>query len=83
MAERPRTTSNQAFGLAVRRTRTKIGLTQEALAYEAGISLTSIARIETGAHGVRLVTILDLAKALGTSGSDLIGECERILKIAR
>lgn len=82
MSPRRSTTPPEAFGLAVRQFRSKAGLTQEALAHEAGISLTSVARIETGGHGVRLETILGLAAALGISAGTLITECERILAVS-
>ena len=80
MPRRTAITSAQAFGIAVKRSRMKRRMTQELLAHEAGLSLTSIARMETGAHGVRLDTVLRVASALDVTASDLVAECERILK---
>lgn len=79
MARRKSITPSQAFGIALKRFRAKKGVTQEDLAHESEISLTSLARIETGAHGTRLDTILKLANGLGVSASVLVRECEDIL----
>lgn len=79
----PRSTDllpKQALGIAVKRFRTKRKLTQEALAYGAGISLSTLARIETGAFEASLSTILLLAEALDTSAGTLVSECEEILR---
>jgi len=73
---------NLAFGVSLKRVRTKLGLTQEDLAFGSGISLTSIGRMETGTQGVRLETILRIANALEMSGASLVSECEKTLKRA-
>lgn len=79
MAASGKPTFNQAFGIAIKRFRAKRALTQEEVAHGASVSLTSLARMETGQHGVRLETALRLAESLGISGATLVGECERIL----
>ena len=66
----------EAFGLTLKRLRTARGSSQEALAHEAGLSLTSLARIETGRQEVRFGTILRLASALGLSAQKLVAEAE-------
>lgn len=73
----------EAFGLAVRRIRQERAITQEELAHRAGISLTSVARLETGRHGVRLETVLNMARAMQITGSELVAECERGMKRRR
>jgi XRE family transcriptional regulator, regulator of sulfur utilization len=69
-----------ALGVAIKKARLKKGMTQEQLAHEAGMSLSTLARIETGAHEARISTILLIAKALGVSAASLIDECEANLK---
>jgi len=82
MANPDQTNLNLAFGVSLKRVRNKLGLTQEDLAFGSGVSLTSIGRMETGAQGVRLETILKIANALEMSGADLVSECEKTLKKA-
>lgn len=53
------------FGREVRRRRTALDLTLEALAHRAGITPHHLSAIETGKAQPRLDTILALAKALG------------------
>jgi XRE family transcriptional regulator, regulator of sulfur utilization len=72
--------SAQALGIAIKRLRAQREMTQEALAHAAEISLTSLARIETGAHGSRLDTVMRLAKALGISAAELVGESEEVMR---
>ena len=66
----------EAFGLTIRRLRKERGKAQEALAHEAGLSLTSLARIETGRQEVRFGTILRLAEALEMKGQELVAHAE-------
>ena len=73
----------EAFGIALKRTRTEQSRAQEALAHEAGLSLTSLARIETGRQEARFGTILRLAAALGISGQELVAQAEREFSRAR
>ncbi len=47
--------------------RAKKGVTQEELAYNSGISLSQIARIETGKINPTLCTLLEIAKYLKIS----------------
>ena len=70
----------EAFGLTLKRLRTAQGRPQEALAHEAGLSLTSLARIETGRQEVRFGTILRLAAALGISAQKLVAEADATIR---
>lgn len=70
----------KAFGIALKRLRTANGLTQEALAHEAGLSLTSLARIETAVQEPKIGTVLNLAKAMKISGAELVAEVETVIK---
>lgn len=72
----------KAFGIALKRLRTANGLTQEALAHEAGLSLTSLARIETAVQEPKIGTVLNLAKAMKMSGAELVAEVERVKRAA-
>ena len=62
------------FGLALKRRWQEIGLSQEALAEQAGIHRTYIGDIERGARNLSLENIEKLAKALQISISDLFAK---------
>jgi len=72
----------QAFATALKRLRTSHGLTQEALAHEAGLSLTSLARIETAVQEPKIGTVLNLARAMKIRGADLVREAEAVMREA-
>jgi transcriptional regulator with XRE-family HTH domain len=72
----------QAFATALKRLRTSHGLTQEALAHEAGLSLTSLARIETAVQEPKIGTVLNLARAMKISAAELVAEVEKIRRVA-
>lgn len=80
MSIRASMTPKQALGIAVKRARLKREMTQEELAYGAGMSLSTLARIETGAHEARISTILLLAQMLGVSAALIVSDCENTLK---
>lgn len=56
----------------LKRAREKRLMTQEELAKSTGISVTSISRIENGAHKPRFSTVKKLAAALGVEPERLI-----------
>ncbi len=60
------------FGRRLRELRMQKNWSQEYLAFEAGLDRTYIGGIENGKRNVSLVNICRLAKALGTTPSDLI-----------
>jgi transcriptional regulator with XRE-family HTH domain len=62
----------QAFGTHLKLLRTQKGITQEELAYSSGISLSQIARIETGRINPTLCTIVEIAKFLKIHPSELL-----------
>jgi transcriptional regulator with XRE-family HTH domain len=47
-------------------------ITQESLAHDAGISVSTLQRIESGTHQPRLGTLRALAKALGVPARELL-----------
>ncbi|HEY7156497.1 MAG TPA: helix-turn-helix transcriptional regulator [Gemmataceae bacterium] len=59
------------FGARVREWRTALGLSQEAFAGKCGLDRTYISGIERGKRNVSLRNIEIIAKALGTSISEL------------
>jgi transcriptional regulator with XRE-family HTH domain len=59
------------FGQRVREKRTELGLSQEAFADKCGLDRTYISSIERGKRNVSLLNIEMIAKALGTSVSEL------------
>lgn len=69
----------QAFGEVVRQCRLKAGLSQEELAFEAGLTRNYISNIELGQKSPSLDTIEVLARALEISASSLIARAERSL----
>ncbi len=61
----------QAFADNVRVAREKAGLTQEQLAWAAGLHQTEIARIESGRRNPGLDTVFKVARGLGVRSGDL------------
>ncbi len=66
-----------AFGRNVRKRREEKNLTQEALAERADLDRTYISDIERGARNVSMLSMLRIAKALGTTVSELTKGVER------
>lgn len=60
------------LGDAIRTRRQQLGISQEALAHAAGINRTHMGEVERGSRNVSFMTVLKLAKAMGTTGSDLV-----------
>jgi len=69
MSQRHRALS--AFGSNLRRERETKKLTQEKLAEKADLDPTYISGIERGVRNPSLLSIVRIAKALGTTASDL------------
>jgi transcriptional regulator with XRE-family HTH domain len=61
----------QRFGRLVAANRKQAGMTQDALAAAAGLSVDMVSRIEAGATGARFGTIEKLAEALGVDAAEL------------
>lgn len=59
------------FGKRLREKRNELGLSQEAFAAKCGLDRTYISGIERGRRNVSLLNIEAIAKALGTSVSEL------------
>jgi transcriptional regulator with XRE-family HTH domain len=67
----------KAFGAVVRRRRAAAGLTQEALAHAAGISVTYTSLLENGHRTPTILVVRQLAQVLGTTATTLTAEWER------
>lgn len=59
------------FGERLKEVRKREGLSQEALALKAGISSSSIARIETGKINTTISTAMHIAEKMGVPYTDL------------
>ena len=60
------------LGKKIRKTRKEIGLSQEALAYEAGLDRAYVGKIERGEKNITVVKLLQLSDALDVAMKDLI-----------
>ena len=60
------------LGKKIRKTRKEIGLSQEALAYEAGLDRAYVGKIERGEQNITVVKLLQLSDALDVAMKDLI-----------
>lgn len=67
----------KAFGVIVRRLRTKRGLTQEKLAELAELNVSYIGFLERGENVPTLTIVLNLARALDVHAADLVREVAR------
>ena len=67
-----------AFGLVLRAKRKEGGLSQEALALEAGIDRNFVSLMERGLNQPSLSTVFKLAKALKVEPASLLKEVQKI-----
>ncbi|HYX09066.1 MAG TPA: helix-turn-helix transcriptional regulator [Bacteroidales bacterium] len=70
-----------AFGTVLRKYRTKVGLSQEHLALEAGLDRSYISLIERGLRGASLETIITLAHTLDITAAILVQETEQLISL--
>jgi len=61
----------RAFAVQLKNIRKREGLTQDQLAFESGLSLSQIARIETARINPTLSTVFAIARALNVTLPDL------------
>ena len=61
-----------ALGLAIKELRLNLELSQEALAFEAGIDRSYIGGIERGEHNLALVNLMKISQTLGVTSSELL-----------
>lgn len=72
MVGKPKISTSQAFGHVLRRQRIERGLSQEALALEAGIQRNYVSLIELGKNQPTVTTIFKLSGALSIKPAKLI-----------
>ncbi|MFC1935771.1 helix-turn-helix domain-containing protein [Chloroflexota bacterium] len=77
MVTEPRS-EREAFGLAIRIRRERLGLSQEALSALAHLHRTYIGSVERGERNVSLKNIYALTSALGTTPAQLLAEAEAL-----
>lgn len=65
-----------AFGAAVRQRRLDLGLSQEALAHEAGIDRSYMSSVERGGQNVGLVLAAQIARALDMKFAELVAAAQ-------
>lgn len=68
--------ADQALATALRQMRRARGATQEDIAYDAGITVTSLARIERGRSNPGWMTVRRIINVLGISLAELAAEVE-------
>lgn len=73
------TLEKRAFARALINAREQRGLTQEALAFDSGYHPKYISLLERGINSPSLTAILQIAKSLDMSGSELIRRVETLL----
>lgn len=61
----------KALGLAIRELRERSGRTQETVAYEAGITASTLSVIERGRSNPTWATVTRIAEAVGVSVVDI------------
>jgi transcriptional regulator with XRE-family HTH domain len=65
-----------ALGRTIKELRLELGLSQEALAFEAGIDRSYIGGIERGEHNLALINLIIIAQTLGVSSSELLNRAK-------
>ncbi|NMQ18833.1 XRE family transcriptional regulator [Candidatus Competibacter phosphatis] len=65
------------FALNLRKTRERLGLSQEALADAAGLHRTYVGSVERGERNISIDNIERLAAALGVSPASLLAEAKQ------
>tara|TARA_B100000405_G_scaffold196781_1_gene137937 strand:- start:374 stop:637 length:264 start_codon:yes stop_codon:yes gene_type:complete len=69
------------FGEVLRRYRSEMNVSQEELAFRAGVDRTFVSRIERGIRQPTITTLIGLGSALGVSAAELVRETEAEFKI--
>ena len=67
------------FGEVLRKAREKARISQEELAFRAGIDRTFISRLERGVRQPTLTTLIGIGAALDTSPAELVEQVEQKL----
>ncbi len=71
---KPISSATRVFGERVRARRQELGLSQEALADQAGVHWTFLGQVERGQRNLNLHNLLKLAAGLGVDPAELVQE---------
>ena len=66
------------FGEVLYRYRVEREISQEELAFEAGVDRTFISRLERGVRQPTITTLIGLGQALNVSAADMVKEAEKL-----
>jgi len=66
------------FGEVLFRYRVEREISQEELAFEAGVDRTFISRLERGVRQPTITTLIGLGQALNVSAADMVKEAEKL-----
>ena len=66
----------QIFGEVLRRYRSEKNISQEELAFKAGVDRTFVSRLERGIRQPTITTLIGLGQALGVPAADLMRDTE-------
>jgi len=75
--------TKQILGATMKAFREKQGLSRYALAQRSGMDPSWLRRFESGKSGIRVETLLILAKALGVPAAELVDAMEKAVEIAQ
>lgn len=64
------------FGEVLRRHRSEKDISEEELAFLAGVDRTFVSRLERGIRQPTITTVIGIGQALGVSAADLVRETE-------
>jgi transcriptional regulator with XRE-family HTH domain len=67
---------SRIFGEVLRQRRTERGITQEELAFQAGVDRTFVYRLGRGIRQPTITTLIGMSRALGISAVDLVKDTE-------
>jgi len=70
----------RAFGIAVKRFRKQLNISQEEFAYRSGLHRTYISSVERGNRNVSLYNFFRIANALEITPGELVKEIETLIK---
>jgi transcriptional regulator with XRE-family HTH domain len=68
--------SDQTLASAIKRLRLKQGITQEALAFHAEVTIATLSRVERGVTNPAWLTLVKIANALDITPAELVAAAE-------
>jgi transcriptional regulator with XRE-family HTH domain len=77
MAQTKATDIGKIFGKVLQRHRLQRDISQEELAFQAGVDRTFVSRLERGIRQPTITTLINIGQALGISAANLVQEAEK------